>query len=133
MAEREGFEPPCRLPDKTLSRRPRYDHFGTSPFITSLDGAPFTFPISLRARGAASRHFPPALACGRRRFVLRSMGPFYSPHLAARSGCRLAALPSGPCLRPQALPTSARWGPFYIPHLAARSGCRSRHFPPALA
>ena len=33
MAEREGFEPPCRLPDKTLSRRPRYDHFGTSPFF----------------------------------------------------------------------------------------------------
>ena len=32
MAEREGFEPPCRLPDKTLSRRPRYDHFGTSPY-----------------------------------------------------------------------------------------------------
>src|SRR5215216_3763947 len=31
MAEREGFEPPCRLPDKTLSRPPRYDHFGTSP------------------------------------------------------------------------------------------------------
>lgn len=31
MAERGGFEPPCRLPDKTLSRRPRYDHFGTSP------------------------------------------------------------------------------------------------------
>lgn len=31
MAEREGFEPPCRLPGKTLSRRPRYDHFGTSP------------------------------------------------------------------------------------------------------
>src|SRR5437773_11557242 len=33
MAEREGFEPPCRLPDKTLSRRPRYDHFGTSPNV----------------------------------------------------------------------------------------------------
>jgi hypothetical protein len=32
MAEREGFEPPCRLLGKTLSRRPRYDHFGTSPF-----------------------------------------------------------------------------------------------------
>ena len=31
MAEREGFEPPCPLRDKTLSRRPRYDHFGTSP------------------------------------------------------------------------------------------------------
>src|SRR5437588_10660016 len=33
MAEREGFEPPCRLPGKTLSRRPRYDHFGTPPFV----------------------------------------------------------------------------------------------------
>src|SRR4051812_5307762 len=33
MAEREGFEPPCRLPGKTLSRRPRYDHFGTSPLL----------------------------------------------------------------------------------------------------
>ena len=33
MAERVGFEPTCRLRDKTLSRRPRYDHFGTSPFI----------------------------------------------------------------------------------------------------
>ena len=32
MAERVGFEPTCRLPDKTLSRRPRYDHFGTSPY-----------------------------------------------------------------------------------------------------
>ena len=32
VAERVGFEPTCRLPDKTLSRRPRYDHFGTSPF-----------------------------------------------------------------------------------------------------
>jgi hypothetical protein len=31
MAERGGFEPPCPLRDKTLSRRPRYDHFGTSP------------------------------------------------------------------------------------------------------
>jgi hypothetical protein len=33
VAEREGFEPPCRLPGKTLSRRPRYDHFGTSPYL----------------------------------------------------------------------------------------------------
>src|SRR5215813_11958657 len=31
VAERGGFEPPCPLRDKTLSRRPRYDHFGTSP------------------------------------------------------------------------------------------------------
>src|SRR5262249_10902502 len=36
MAEREGFEPPCRLPGKTLSRRPRYDHFGTSPALEPL-------------------------------------------------------------------------------------------------
>ena len=33
VAEREGFEPPCRLLGKTLSRRPRYDHFGTSPLL----------------------------------------------------------------------------------------------------
>ena len=33
VAERVGFEPTCRLPDKTLSRRPRYDHFGTSPSV----------------------------------------------------------------------------------------------------
>ena len=33
LAERVGFEPTCRLRDKTLSRRPRYDHFGTSPFF----------------------------------------------------------------------------------------------------
>ena len=29
LAERVGFEPTCRLPDNTLSRRARYDHFGT--------------------------------------------------------------------------------------------------------
>ena|SRR5208282_5517026 len=34
MAERVGFEPTCPLlAGKTLSRRPRYDHFGTSPKI----------------------------------------------------------------------------------------------------
>ena len=33
MAERVGFEPTCRFRDKTLSRRPRYDHFGTSPLV----------------------------------------------------------------------------------------------------
>src|SRR4029434_4114254 len=31
LAERVGFEPTCPLRDKTLSWRPRYDHFGTSP------------------------------------------------------------------------------------------------------
>ena len=36
LAERVGFEPTCRLPDKTLSRRSRYDHFGTSPQPLSL-------------------------------------------------------------------------------------------------
>ena len=42
MAERVGFEPTCRLPDKTLSRRPRYDHFGTSPYFVAaaLHSAP---------------------------------------------------------------------------------------------
>ena len=95
VAEREGFEPPCRLPGKTLSRRPRYDHFGTSPFITTLGAKPLAARSgrrfaggspalacgrrrfldyarqspSLRARAAASRRFPPALACGRRRFL----------------------------------------------------------------
>src|SRR5436190_22566190 len=52
MAERVGFEPTCRFRDKSLSRRSRYDHFGTSPLIdrrgplhpawlTSLACAPF--------------------------------------------------------------------------------------------
>ena len=38
LAERVGFEPTCRLPDKTLSRRPRYDHFGTSPVVRRWAG-----------------------------------------------------------------------------------------------
>ena len=35
LAERVGFEPTCRLPDNTLSRRARYDHFGTSPLAST--------------------------------------------------------------------------------------------------
>ena len=31
MAERVGFEPTCRLPDKLISSQPRYDHFDTAP------------------------------------------------------------------------------------------------------
>ena len=59
MAEREGFEPPCGLLRKTLSRRPRYDHFGTSPFIYFARGqAPHC------ALAVAFGDFPPALACG---------------------------------------------------------------------
>jgi len=53
LAEREGFEPPCRLLGKTLSRRPRYDHFGTSPLLTSLGGAPLDSPPRCAAAGAA--------------------------------------------------------------------------------
>ena len=37
LAERVGFEPTCRLPDNTLSRRARYDHFGTSPGRVQAD------------------------------------------------------------------------------------------------
>src|SRR6266542_2968885 len=74
LAEREGFEPPSRLPGKTLSRRPRYDHFGTSPLLTSLGGAPLDSPPPC-ALAVAFGDSPPALACGRRRFLLRSVGP----------------------------------------------------------
>ena len=31
VAERVGFEPTWELPPNPLSRRARYDHFGTSP------------------------------------------------------------------------------------------------------
>ena len=58
MAERVGFEPTCRLRDKTLSRRPRYDHFGTSPFIGARGG-------SLSSARLSSLH--------RSRFVARSV------------------------------------------------------------
>src|SRR5262245_47106683 len=96
MAEREGFEPPCRLPGKTLSRRPRYDHFGTSPFfgarsrrfaavpsgcslgLTSLRSRfrrslrsvrlrPLALVLALAA--AASRRFPPAARLGSLRYA----------------------------------------------------------------
>ncbi len=57
MAERVGFEPTCRLPDKTLSRRPRYDHFGTSPGRV----------CRLRARTASREHFIIPSAASRER------------------------------------------------------------------
>src|SRR5207302_7305429 len=44
VAERVGFEPTCRLPDKTLSRRPRYDHFGTSPSEEFERSGPLIIP-----------------------------------------------------------------------------------------
>src|SRR5436190_24161036 len=47
MAERVGFEPTCPLQDKTLSRRPRYDHFGTSP--SESDRVERTFHYTVRS------------------------------------------------------------------------------------
>src|SRR5436190_10956103 len=74
LAEREGFEPPCRLLGKTLSRRPRYDHFGTSPLF-----------------GARSRPFGPVpsgcsltLASFRSPFVGCSIPLAFVPVAAAR-------------------------------------------------
>ena len=57
LAEREGFEPPCRLLGKTLSRRPRYDHFGTSPLFGARGRrfAPVASGCSLRLASFRSR------------------------------------------------------------------------------
>ena len=52
LAERVGFEPTCRLPDNTLSRRARYDHFGTSPH----GGNPIETDLLLYARLKGSRY-----------------------------------------------------------------------------
>src|SRR3954470_23944628 len=57
MAEREGFEPPCRLPDKTLSRRPRYDHFGTSP-VGEPSAGRRTCAVSVLGKGANRSLYP---------------------------------------------------------------------------
>jgi hypothetical protein len=46
---RRGWDSnPRALADKTLSRRPRYDHFGTSPFVTTRS-RPFGLSSNLRA------------------------------------------------------------------------------------
>ena len=60
-------------------------------------------------------------------------GPFHIPHLAARSGRRCAAVPSGPRLRPQARCHFARWGPFTFPTSLRARAAAARRFPPALA
>jgi hypothetical protein len=59
MAEREGFEPPCRLLGKTLSRRPRYDHFGTSPCLalTALRAAARSVPFARAINAVANQTF----------------------------------------------------------------------------
>ena len=54
LAERVGFEPTCRSPDKTLSRRPRYDHFGTSPCSVRRDER--IFIITARVTGRHQTH-----------------------------------------------------------------------------
>src|SRR5207302_8857538 len=56
VAERVGFEPTCRLPDKTLSRRPRYDHFGTSPSEDFERSGPSIIP---RRKGRVGRKAGP--------------------------------------------------------------------------
>ena len=54
MAERVGFEPTCPLlAGKTLSRRPRYDRFGTSP--RKLENR----SLRLESVGEQRRVYPP--------------------------------------------------------------------------
>ena len=91
---RRGWDSnPRALSDKTLSRRPRYDHFGTSPLLTPLGGAPFTFPTSLRARGPSG--FPSALACPLAPLVSGAVGPLlHSPPRCALAALRASLQPS---------------------------------------
>src|SRR5215203_577020 len=58
LAERVGFEPTCRLPDKTLSRRPRYDHFGTSPVVRRQSMGQFKDPQPLLPAAGRSEDRP---------------------------------------------------------------------------
>ena len=59
VAERVGFEPTCRLPDKTLSRRPRYDHFGTSPVVCARVGPAKAGDYVRRTGPAEAGHYVP--------------------------------------------------------------------------
>jgi hypothetical protein len=65
---RRGWDSnPRALSDKTLSRRPRYDHFGTSPIFTSLSGAPLDSPprgalAALQTPRSAGRATPYSIA-----------------------------------------------------------------------
>ena len=66
MAERVGFEPTCPLlAGKTLSRRPRYDRFGTSPRWVVAPG------LRYRPRAVS---FQRSAISGPRRFVLIADG-----------------------------------------------------------
>ena len=55
MAERVGFEPTWELPPNPLSRRARYDHFGTSP-VNHMCARPTT-----DASHPALSHQPPSV------------------------------------------------------------------------
>src|SRR4029079_18692924 len=61
LADSEGFEPPCRLLGKTLSRRACI-----TPRVAEL--------LAPRSRSPLRGDFPPALTC--RRLSLRSRRPF---------------------------------------------------------
>ena len=55
MAERVGFEPTCPLlAGKTLSRRPRYDRFGTSPSFIESSSHPVIEPLTHRGSPSQS-------------------------------------------------------------------------------
>ena len=62
LAEKEGFEPSCRLPDKRISSAPRYDLFDTSPYPLvcrarkrSLRGALFNYRECIRDKSRKIR------------------------------------------------------------------------------
>src|SRR5262245_48548465 len=86
MAERVGFEPTCPIRDKTLSRRPRYDHFGTSPSAKTLWTRTFKYTVSgtwlkrrapMRPRARASAHAlraAPRVNAGRERIPASAHG-----------------------------------------------------------
>ena len=105
MAERVGFEPTCRLRDKTLSRRPRYDHFGTSPvgrrnpiLLCSSrhpirqprrDGSAIVTDRSRQASGSNAGHSDPPLVQSRRMKRLALLGLAAAwPLLPAAGGSR---------------------------------------------
>src|SRR5919204_219016 len=92
MAERVGFEPTCRLPDKTLSRRPRYDHFGTSPFGTIAVNRTFYYSVwapSLSHRGG-DRH-PPPLGPSTPRASVTVLSPHRMPTALLAAAVTIAA------------------------------------------
>ena len=74
LAERVGFEPTCPLRDKTLSRRPRYDHFGTSPVVCGRPGQSQTLlPGPAKAGHYVDVQYAHALAGARTRNYIRQI------------------------------------------------------------